>query len=86
MEIVEKANGVLKTSPLSIAYDELGEELVGKIASLERRRRDDALRRLRNRGLTVRQIELITGIGKSTIARVTKAKRETDEGRSQPQT
>ena len=86
LKIVDKPNGIIKTDPLLIAYDELGEDLVPRIASLERGRRDEALRRLRKRGLSVRQIEFITGIGKSTIARVTKDESGPNEGRSQPQT
>ena len=43
----------------------------GDIKALCREDRDEALRRLRETGLTVKQIERLTGIGKSSITRAT---------------
>ena len=42
---------------------------LGEIKTLPRRRRSEALRELKSAGLSTRQIERLTGIGRSTIAR-----------------
>lgn len=42
---------------------------LGEIKTLPRLRRSEALRALKSAGLSTRQIERLTGIGRSTIAR-----------------
>ena len=42
---------------------------LGEIKTLPRHRRSEALRELKSAGLSTRQIERLTGIGRSTIAR-----------------
>lgn len=44
---------------------------LSEVKALPRPRRDKALRTLRSAGITVRQIERLTGIGRSTITRAT---------------
>ena len=45
----------------------IGEARFELLASLPRRERDESLRTLKDAGLTIRQIELITGIGRNTV-------------------
>lgn len=42
------------------------------IKTLPRARRDDALRKLRTAGISIKQVERLTGIGRSTISRATR--------------
>lgn len=42
-----------------------------EVPSLDRAKRDEVLRALRNAGISIRQIERLTGIGRNTVARVT---------------
>lgn len=42
-----------------------------EVQSLDRAKRDEVLRALRNAGISIRQIEQLTGIGRNTVARVT---------------
>lgn len=63
--------GLRRTSAeaLLIAQGALGEEAVSGIAALERQERDEQLRVLKSLGLSIRQIAMITGIGRNIIAR-----------------
>lgn len=47
----------------------LGADFVDKLALLDKKERNRAIRRLRAQGLSVRQIERLTGIGRNIIAR-----------------
>ena len=42
-----------------------------EVPSLDRAKRDEVLRALRNAGISIRQIERLTGIGRNAVARVT---------------
>ncbi|WP_288736231.1 hypothetical protein [uncultured Enorma sp.] len=42
------------------------------VKKLPRERRDEALRSLRAAGITVKELERLTGVGHNTISRVTK--------------
>lgn len=53
-----------------------------ELTSLPKEQRDDALRALRRAGLMVKQIERLTGIGASTISRVTARPRRLIDGDS----
>ena len=55
---------------LSIAREALGGIRPEDVASLDRQTRNDALLRLKRVRLTLRQIERITGVSKSVIARI----------------
>lgn len=54
---------------LEVAKHVLGEMRVEEVAGLPRPRRDDALRRLKGAGLTLRQIERLTGVSKSVVGK-----------------
>lgn len=53
------------------AHNVLGDVTPTEVKGLEKARRDDALRALRQAGLTRKQIERLTGIGASVISRAT---------------
>lgn len=55
---------------LRIAIDELGEKGLFNVKSLPKDERNEAISRLKGRGLTLRQIERCTGISRSQIARI----------------
>lgn len=52
-----------------------GAEYAGSIASMEKLERDDAIARLHARGISVRQIERLTGIGRGTVFNAIKSRR-----------
>ena len=56
---------------ISFAREAIGRMNIGlgEIKTLPRLRRSEALRALKSAGLSTRQIERLTGIGRSTIAR-----------------
>ena len=54
---------------LSIARDVLGRVDVSELKRLEKPRRDSLLARLKEAGLSIKQIERLTGIGRGAIAR-----------------
>ncbi len=54
---------------LKLAADVLGGRPIDSVKSLARRERDEDLVKLKLVGLTIRQIERLTGIGRNTIAR-----------------
>ncbi|WP_350454999.1 transposase [Slackia heliotrinireducens] len=56
---------------IGVAHDALEGVLASEVKSLPKPERNACLAKLKLAGLTVRQIERLTGIGKSTIARVT---------------
>ncbi len=60
MDDVEAAN---------IARRQCGENFPDKLASMEKRERDRELRMLKELGLSIRQIERLTGIGRGIIAK-----------------
>ena len=53
----------------SIACRQFGENFADKIASMSKQRRNESLAMLKLLGLSVRQIERLTGIGRNIIAR-----------------
>ena len=58
------------TCAMFVALDEVGEEVLHSLKSLPRKARDGYLARLLQRGLTVRQIERLTGVSRGVVARV----------------
>lgn len=52
---------------MQLAINQYGPEFANSIASMPKKERDLAIVRLRNMGLTVRQIERLTGIGRGVI-------------------
>ena len=68
---VRASRRVADDEALSAARGALEGGQPGDIKALCREDRDEALRRLRETGLTVKQIERLTGIGKSSITRAT---------------
>ena len=57
---------------LRIAIEELGEEGMLSVKSLPKEKRNEALARLRKQGLSLRQIERLTGVNRSQISRLGK--------------
>ena len=57
---------------LRVALEELGKQGLFEVRSLPREERNEAITRLRERGLTLRQIERCTGVSRSQIARICK--------------
>ena len=57
---------------LRIAIEELGEEGLLSVKSLPKEKRNEALARLRAQGLSLRQIERLTGVSRSQISRLGK--------------
>lgn len=54
---------------LAVARGILGDNPASGIAALDRKARDEALRHLRGKGLTIRQIQRLTGVGRGVIQR-----------------
>lgn len=54
---------------LSIALELFGDSGLGQVKALPRERRDAALAEMKERGLTVRQIQRLTGVSLGTISR-----------------
>lgn len=54
----------------ALAREIAGDVELGEVKGMDRLRRDDVVRRMKAAGLSVRQIERLTGIGKSTISRI----------------
>ena len=52
-----------------VAVRLLGESFVDNVCAMQREERDEALARLKAAGLSIRQIERLTGIGRSVISR-----------------
>ena len=73
---VRASRRVADDEALSAARCALEGRQPGDIKALCREDRDEALRRLRETGLTVKQIERLTGIGKSSITRATAARND----------
>ena len=57
---------------LAIAIDELGERGFMNLRSLPMAERNSRIRRLANRGLSIRQIERLTGVNRNSIGRILK--------------
>ena len=57
---------------LLTAVDELGEKTLHAVRSLPKDERNRCIARLKRRGLTARQIERLTGVSRSTVARIAK--------------
>ena len=55
---------------VEIARRFFGDEFANSIASMSRKERNDALRQLRDCGLSVRQIERLTGVGRGIIQKL----------------
>ena len=53
-----------------LAREIAGDVELGEVKGAPRPQRDDIVRRMKDAGLSVRQIERLTGIGKSTISRI----------------
>lgn len=69
---VERSNGrVADEDALVAARAALGGDDHADLKGLAVARRNEGLRRLRSTGLTVKQIERVTGVGRSVIARAT---------------
>lgn len=64
-----RAEKVAKTA-LAIGVGEFGDGGLSRIKGLPRAERDAALRRLLSLGLSVRQVERITGVGRGIVSRV----------------
>ena len=58
----------------SIAIDSFGESFGDEIAALDKEERNRALRRLHAMGLSIRQLERLTGIGRGIIQPAVKRK------------
>ena len=56
---------------LEVAHRVLGDVEPVDVKKLPRERRDEALRSLRAAGITVKELERLTGVGHNTISRVT---------------
>lgn len=67
----EGKKGMDDLEAIGFAHDVIGRMNIGlgEIKTLPRLRRSEALRALKSAGLSTRQIERLTGIGRSTIAR-----------------
>ena len=57
---------------VQVAGKIIGQGSIENLKSWEKPQRDDALRNLHGAGLTIRQIERLTGIGRNTVARALK--------------
>ena len=74
--IIEEGNISIKRAVIpdgeavEMARRFFGGEFANSIASMPRTKRNDALRRLRNCGLSVRQIERLTGVGRGVIQKL----------------
>ncbi|MBQ9004161.1 MAG: transposase [Eggerthellaceae bacterium] len=55
---------------LAIAIDELGEQGFMNLRSLPMAERNSRIKRLANRGLSIRQIERLTGVNRNSISRI----------------
>ena len=73
------ASGYLRTTKrvpddaaAEVARSVLGDVEPAQLKALPRERRDAGLRELRGAGITIKQIERLTGIGRSTISRATR--------------
>lgn len=53
-----------------IAAREIGTRKIGQVKGLPRAERDEAIARLRSCGLSIRQIERLTGVSRSTVATI----------------
>lgn len=69
-KITQKRAVVPDGEAIEIAKRFFGDEFANSIASLPRNKRNDALQRLRNCGLSVRQIERLTGVGRGVIQKL----------------
>lgn len=69
-DIVQKRTVIPDGEAIEIAKRLFGDEFSNSIASMPREKRNSALRRLRNCGLSVRQVERLTGVGRGVIQRL----------------
>lgn len=77
---VRAGKRVADEDAMVLAREVLAGASPAELTSLPKERRDDALRALRRAGLMVKQIERLTGIGASTISRVTARPRRLIDG------
>ena len=57
------------------AADELGEDLLRSVKTLPRAERDACVGRLLDRGLSIRQIERLTGVSRGIVAKISKLRK-----------
>lgn len=70
LDVAPARTRVTDEQALQIARLLLGDNPAAGVSSLNREDRDQVLRDLRNRGLTIRQVQRVTGVGKGIIQRV----------------
>lgn len=71
---VDGLRSATRSIPDDVAFDIAARAIapvdVGLMKSMEKGARDDALRKMKSAGLSIRQIERLTGIGRGVISRV----------------
>ena len=69
VSLKERGPYLSETEAKRIAVSRFGADFADRLAALDKKERNRALRMLRGQGLSVRQIERLTGIGRNIIAR-----------------